>query len=190
MPDPRQPTSELVAEHDNILTLLGVVERLAELAEEPTPPLDDMAAAIDLIRRYADALHHGKEEQLLFPRLEEAGLPPGGGPVACMRHEHEEGRGYVAAMDDALSELRAGTEGAGASFARAALAYVHLLRAHIEKENCVLFPLAEEMLSAETKEELCARFADVEEHDVGREAVKELLATLHRLAEAHALGAR
>jgi hemerythrin-like domain-containing protein len=182
MTTPEMPTAQLVAEHDRILVLLEVIQRLAELAEEPAPPLKHMAQAIELVRGYADDLHHGKEEQLLFPRLEEAGMPPGGGPVACMRHEHEEGRAAVAMMDQALDELEAGQDGAGTSFARAAAAYVGLLRSHIDKENQVLFPMAEQMLSHEVKVELLRSFEAVEEHDVGEAELANMVKTLEALA--------
>lgn len=183
------PTAQLVAEHDRILVLLQVIDCLADLAEGAEPPVEAMAQALDLVRRYADELHHGKEEQQLFPRLEQAGMPVDFGPVACMRHEHEEGRACVAAMQEALEALRSGQEGAGLAYSRSSRAYTQLLRDHIAKENQVLFPMAERMLEPGVKAELLRAFAAVEAEEVGAEEVQRLVQRLDALAEAY-LGTR
>ncbi|HET9233225.1 MAG TPA: cation-binding protein, partial [Candidatus Eisenbacteria bacterium] len=57
--------------------------------------------------------------------------------------------------------------------------YVTLLRAHIDKENGVLFPLAERMLTAESMHMLAHAFEDAEadragEHETSLALVKEI----------------
>lgn len=178
-----KPTQQLVDEHNNILKLLKVLDRLGDLATGPDAPLEKMAAAVELVRSYADGLHHGKEENLLFPMLESRGVPRDGGPIGCMLREHEVGRGAVAAMSDALDAMRAGEENAGAAFAAAAGGYVALLHDHISKENEVLFPWAEELLTPNDRLELIEAFNAVETDDVGKERVAEMLATLASLTE-------
>jgi hemerythrin-like domain-containing protein len=176
------PTAQLVAEHDRILCMLDVLDRLAGLATEAAPPLEAMAQAVEWIRRYADALHHGKEEDLLFPRMEAAGLPPNAGPTACMRHEHVQGRLAVAHMGSAVEALRNGKPDAGAAFARAAGTYTSLLRTHIQKENEILFPMAERMLAPDAKAELLKAFEEVEGEAIGQDEVARLVALQESLA--------
>lgn len=178
-----KPTQQLVDEHVHILTLLQVIDRLGDLASEGNAPLDKIAAAIELVRGYADELHHGKEENLLFPMLQERGMPRGRGPIGCMLQEHEVGRGTVAAMDAALSGMREGSPGAGDAFASAAGAYVTLLHDHIEKENQVLFPWAEDLLSDDDRKGLLESFNRVESEDIGTERVAGMLATLQSLVD-------
>jgi hemerythrin-like domain-containing protein len=178
-----KPTQQLVYEHENILKLLTVLERLGDLATTGAPPLERMAAAVDLVRDYADGLHHGKEESLLFPMLESRGVPRDGGPIGCMLREHEVGRGAVAAMSDALDRMRAGEEDAGGAFAAASGAYVALLHDHIAKENQVLFPWAEDLLSDDDRLALVEAFDALETDDVGKERVTVMLATLTSLTE-------
>jgi len=56
--------------------------------------------------------------------------------------------------------------------------YVQLLRAHINKENAVLFPMADQMLSPESQKELIEAFEIVESDEIG-EGVHE---KYHKLA--------
>jgi hemerythrin-like domain-containing protein len=74
-----------------------------------------------------------------------------------MLREHEEGRALIAAMQQ------------GADRVASARAYVELLRAHISKENNVLFELADAVLAETTKAALAQKFAAVAA-DLGRDA--------------------
>ena len=78
-----------------------------------------------------------------------------------MLHEHEEGRALVRQMGDAVEgEFRA--SGAGSRWAGAARGYAGLLRGHIEKENNVLFMMAERELSLREQEQLAEDFEKLE----------------------------
>ena len=93
--------------------------------------------------------HFALEEDFLFPALERH-RHLADGPVAVMKAEHEEFRALVAELAVAL---RAGSaEGAET----AARAIVGLLRAHIDKEDHVLFPMARHVLSAAELDEIDA----------------------------------
>lgn len=59
---------------------------------------------------FADACHHGKEEQRLFPLLVERGLPPSNGPVQAMCAEHEIGRCLVGDLKGAVGRSSEGRE--------------------------------------------------------------------------------
>lgn len=156
------PIEELMAEHQGILAMLDVLEKMAGLAEAgQKPDPEDGAAVVDFIRTFADKCHHGKEEDLLFPALEAAGIPRQGGPVGVMLHEHDVGRSFVKGMDEALGA------GAAALFAANARGYVELLRAHIGKEDHVLFKMAARALTPAKLEELSKAFAAVERDKMG-----------------------
>jgi hemerythrin-like domain-containing protein len=138
-----------MAEHEIILRGLRVLDALGRRAEagEEVPA----AAAERLIAflvGFADTHHHHKEEDILFPALEEAGFPRDGGPVGVMLHEHEQGRALIATLKETAP--RAGwTPGVRARFAEAARGYRLLLSAHIEKENQILFRMADRALPRE-----------------------------------------
>ena len=70
------PIKDLKNEHRGIETALRILERVANrFGQAPDPELViDGEALIDFFRTFADTCHHGKEEQLLFPALEQLGV--------------------------------------------------------------------------------------------------------------------
>jgi hemerythrin-like domain-containing protein len=119
--------------------------------------LDAMDDCVTFIRLFADACHHGKEEDLLFPELEAAGLPRDRGPIAVMLYEHQQGRAYAGHMLDSLDGARQGDERARATLRNAARAYIQLIRNHIAKEDHILFGMADQVVrgfEGRSKEEL------------------------------------
>ncbi len=72
-------TDYLIREHQVISAILGVLEKIAdEIKTGIAPPLDHLSAIFDFFKTYADAGHHAKEEDILFPELYKLGLLPGG----------------------------------------------------------------------------------------------------------------
>jgi len=161
-------TSILKHEHEVILLALQGAEaqanRLLRGFPEAAATIAEMA---DFFRNFADRCHHAKEEKLLFPRLEQRGIPNQGGPLGVMLAEHEEGRGYVRTLLAALPAAQAGDRAAARTVASNLLAYVDLLRQHIEKEDHCLFAMADQALTAEDQAELAAAFARVESEEIG-----------------------
>jgi len=154
------PTERLVKEHEKILAVLDLQDTLsAGIQRGEHPPADLCEQIVMFMRVFADDRHHHKEEDLLFPALERAGMPRNGGPVGVMLHEHEIGRGLMARMAEAASRWATGDAEGLSAFAIAAKEHAALLRSHIQKENQILFPMAERFLDAETKRDLAAQFA-------------------------------
>jgi hemerythrin-like domain-containing protein len=106
-------------------------------------------AGADFIRDYADAWHHAKEEEHLFPALEAVGMPRDGGPIAVMLHEHVLGRSYVRKIAEHLAAATQGDDAARTMVLRYTLAYADLITRHIQKENGILFDMADQMLPPE-----------------------------------------
>jgi len=151
-----RPTDILRAEHDHILRGCAVLRAMAETIEGGGKvPVEDATAIVDFVRFYADGLHHAKEEHVLFPAMEEAGMPRNGGPIAVMMMEHEHGRAHVAGMLQSLSSRPA-------SFAEHARGFANLLEQHIAKENNILFKMAERILDRAFEVGLLEAYADRE----------------------------
>jgi hemerythrin-like domain-containing protein len=159
-----KPTEILSNEHRIIERVLSAVEKLAQ---GPVAALEPWKKALDFFRHFADECHHFKEEELLFPAMEEHGIPIEGGPIGMMLIEHEEGRSYVRSMLAALSLVEAGNESAKESLVSSAQAYCRLLREHIEKEDEILFRMADEVISADQQKKLLALFAEHEAEEIG-----------------------
>jgi len=171
-------TERLRAEHRNILKVLDVLERLLDRGSQADWDFDSLEDCIAFFRLFADACHHGKEEDLLFPELEARGMPKEGGPIGVMLMEHERGRAFVAQMARAIPKARAGDEDDLARLANAGRGYVDLLRNHIVKEDNVLFNMADQLVSGPACQRLCADYDVVcARHFEGRTKVE-----LERLA--------
>lgn len=170
------PISQLRAEHDVILRALAVLERLAGRLEQGQS-VDPAALSRlgEFFTTFVDRCHHGKEERYLFPMLELHGVPREGGPLGVMLHEHEQGRAYVQAIAAA---------GAGnGRLAGTIRGYAAMLRGHIDKENQVLFRMAEQVLPEEAQRELAQCFEAMEHSDIGEGTHERLLADIERLED-------
>lgn len=149
------PTETLREEHRVILKALGVLDMAASrLAAGDAVPEDAWQALLRWLRAFADARHHAKEETVLFPAMSRAGVPSHEGPVRMMLEEHVLGRSLVAGM----------AHGEPVHRATPARDYVRLLRDHIDKENFIVFPLADEVLDTRAREQVRRDFesADLE----------------------------
>ena len=163
MPDPaaETATSRLRAEHQHILEVANALAVLVRAAEEGRWDVDAFADCVTFIRLFADACHHGKEEDLLFPELEAAGMPRDHGPIAVMLQEHQQGRALARHMAGALDGARAADAEAQATLRNAAMGYVNLIRGHIQKEDHVLFEMADQTVRGPTCRSLCTAYGAV-----------------------------
>ena len=159
---------ELMDDHQVILRMLRALSGMClRLGEGKKVVAADLDAALDFIKTFADFCHHGKEEDLLFPAMEEAGFPREGGPIAVMLSEHEQGRAHVRAFSAALERVRLGESAALNGVARSAMAYVSLLSGHIAKEDDILYPMALEAIPEARWKALKTEFDRVERERMG-----------------------
>ena len=175
-------TGLLSDEHRVIERVLAAVERLT--TKPATEFLQPWKMALDFVRHFADQCHHIKEEKVLFPALEEHGIPTEGGPVGMMLQEHEEGRSYVRAMFDALGKIEAGDRSAQAALCDNAKQYLRLLREHIQKEDDILFRMADEVIPADEQKQLLEKFEIHEAEEVGTGVHEKYLRIVEQLESA------
>lgn len=154
-------TSRLREEHRLILAVADALDALVTAADAGRWDVDALGDCVTFIRLFADACHHGKEEDLLFPELERAGLPHDHGPIAVMLEEHRQGRAFARYMAGALDGARAGDATARATLRNAAAGYVTLIRNHIHKEDHVLFELADQTVRGPACRALCGAYEGV-----------------------------
>lgn len=164
-----QPIKDLKMEHDAVQVTLRILDNICQRIENHGNELEiqHMDQLLDFFRVFVDQCHHGKEEELLFPALEAIGVSNKGGPIELMLHEHQQGREYVRAMADAVYQFKKGDWTAADGFVKTAREYINLLNQHIDKENNVLFPLAEKHLSKEELARLSEGFELIETKKIG-----------------------
>ena len=163
-------TRVMVEEHELILRMIALVEKNTALLEQGKfRNWQFYLDAVDFIRNFADRFHHAKEEDVLFVALIKNGMPEKQSPIEAMHMEHDQGRAYVRAIDEAAQKALDGEPGQAAIIAEHAKGYAALLRGHIEKENDILYPLAERILPEEMRGGMREAYAAAESKTPGLE---------------------
>ncbi len=132
-------TQELAREHRAVEQLL---DRLERLLARPHRTEQEIRETFALIRRDL-ALHLRKEEEAYFPALERY-LPREAGPIRVMLFEHEQ-----------LQRLQE-------TFPEGAEEFIAILRSHIQKEDGVLFMIADNNFSEEEQRQVLERMQEIE----------------------------
>ncbi len=168
-------TQDLRNEHDAILHVLKIVDKVVSTdSKDDVKVLKFGNELIYFLKTFADKCHHGKEEDFLFKELIASGIPKEGGPIGVMLLEHQQGREYISLMIKSLESQDL------INFKANAAKYRDLLRNHIEKENDVLFVMADKLLDDARQNELFEKFENHEETVVGHGIHEELHAMIHK----------
>jgi hemerythrin-like domain-containing protein len=168
------PTQIMQTEHRNIETVvraLGTVAAAIEKGQQADVAL--LATAAEFLRVYADKLHHSKEEALFFPMLVKRGVPPQGCPIGGLNHEHEKGRVLVRALADQAPAYAQGKPGAKEAMLETLHGLEELYQNHIWKEDAMVFPMADKVLTEADQTELSEKFGEVD-RAVGLDVVARL----------------
>ncbi len=129
------PIKILISEHDDILGFLDVLEEIGDripsgLSEEDKGKLKKVAKNL-----VESEKHHEREEEVIFPRLEERGID---GPPRIMKQDHNEFR----PRKKKLLELSKNPEKNKEEIVELIDFLTYNLRDHIFKENNILYPTA------------------------------------------------
>lgn len=162
--------------------LEGYVERIA--AGKPVEPADLRKFSI-FFQEFVDLNHHEKEEDMLLPALDRAGLPWDNSPLQQVRQEHQQERYLVRSLDQAWPTAYEWTVEDLRHIESVARELLDFQRKHKRFEEEVLFVAARRVLSQELCDELAAKF---QEFDLafGRERYAGLVETANGLYERYA----
>jgi hemerythrin-like domain-containing protein len=167
----------MMQEHELIVEVLAALQAMAEnLAAGKEVARQDVADFGRFFRDFADKCHHGKEEDRLFVKMVEAGFPKDGGPIAVMLAEHDAGRQEVRGLLAIGSGSGPLSEAERARAIECAGQLVPLLYAHIQKENNILYPMAQDTIPPEEFELLDQSCEAFDQEIRGRIDVGELKA--------------
>lgn len=164
-----KPTEDLVHEHNAIKIMLSIMDKIAEnINAGKGVDTNDVEKIVEFLKTFADKCHHGKEENSLFPALVAAGIPNEGGPVGVMLHEHVIGRGFINDINSSTEKYKTGSSDSIKLIADGLLNYTNLLQNHIQKEENILFKMADKVLSTQVQENIYEQFEIIEEEVVGQ----------------------
>jgi len=158
-----RPTAKIIdvllAEHRNIKKLLHVLEQeLDAFARSHSPDYEIMQAIIQYFLDYPEGYHHPKED-ILFEKLKlrDAALAKRIGDV---EDEHELETARLQKFSRAVNDVLAGREVLRQTFHDIAHEFISYQRAHMDKEETMLFPAAIRALKDEDWADIDARLAN------------------------------
>jgi hemerythrin-like domain-containing protein len=160
------PTDELKNEHrviERMMKLLWDASNRLERGNEIDPEF--FVNAGDFFSNFADKCHHAKEEKLLFEKMMERGVPRDVGPIPVMLSEHTDGRMHVRKITE-LAGKKLGPKEL-AQLVENGRDYVSMLTKHIQKEDSILYPMANDVLTARDQRELEEGFDKIEKEIMG-----------------------
>ena len=182
-------TLDLKQEHGKIKLILRILEKICkrlDSGEAIEPEHLDMAIAF--IQGFADKCHHGKEEDVLFPIMKEAGVKGAEDLIRVLLIEHSMGREYVRALVEAVNAYKSSDIEAPAKISQNAMKYVRLLDPHIDNENSTLFPMADNSLSEAQQAAVADGFVRIETDVIGVDRHEEFQKMLDDLADRYMRG--
>lgn len=151
----------LMNDHQTTEKVFEAVERA--LAGPGNPPPGLLSDAARYFREYVDACHNRKEEEHLFPLVEQRGIPRHGGPLAVMLMEHEQNRSILPRLVDLVDEYIAGDEAVLPSLRAQFAEYAALMKNHFWKENDILYPMARRVMNEDDARAVVSGIEAVEE---------------------------
>jgi hemerythrin-like domain-containing protein/AcrR family transcriptional regulator len=177
-------TEILRHEHKIILQVLDAVRHEAQaIGDTGKLSLEKLDKILDFFQVFVDCCHHGKEEKYLCPTMEKCGIPADKGPIAVMLQEHAGGRNTVKAIAEALVRARQSDAAATEAVAVNLAFLVEHLGSHIDKENEVLFPMADKVFAPEDQQALVASFEKHEAEEMGAGMHEKYRRLVHELAQ-------
>ena len=111
-------------------------------ADPNGPSPEAITGMVDYVTTYIDQCHSLKEENHLFPLIQERGIPAQGGPLGVMLAEHEQQRELVARIKALSGDFLGGDGSSLASLKQVFDEYQTLCKDHFWKENDILYPMA------------------------------------------------
>ena len=156
-------TTALEHEHRSITKVIDTISIIADDLEQGRridPSL--LNEVIFFLRIFANQCQTAKEDDLLFPALEEKCMSPSTCPIESLRNDHREAGSLTLQLLEAADAYAAGHVSAEASLRITLRNLASLYREHIWKEDYVVLPLAEKILSPQELGRLSMAFERVE----------------------------
>jgi hemerythrin-like domain-containing protein len=176
------PTEDLIREHNAIEEMLSIMSKIAgNIEKDKGFDTRDVEKIIDFLRTFADKWHHGKEESALFPALAMTGIQVDIDSVDVMLQEHNVGRGYINGLIAGVEDYKKNYANSYGLVSACLTNYVNLLHSHIQKEEDVLFPMANKILGEKERNKILEQFIIIEKEVIGHSDIEQYHELLKQL---------
>jgi hemerythrin-like domain-containing protein len=185
------PLISLIREHQLIGPLADALEVFANgvKSERGTYDSEDLGLFVRVFQDFADCAHHEKEEAVLLPFLARHGFDWNDGPLAEVRREHRQERYLIEVLSHAAAREERWNSEERRRIAATAEALVEFQRAHLLKENTVLFPAVTQRLEVSELRLLKAELTRFDLQSLRHIPYAELTALAERLIQRYTMPA-
>jgi hemerythrin-like domain-containing protein len=164
-----KPTENLSKEHSDILELLGIMSRISKnIISNKVFYTSDIEEIIDFLKHFIEKSHHKKEE-VFYPILSGVDHLKDKEELSVMLYEHVLARNYLKDINSCVINCKIGNSFSQELLAESMMKYVVLLKGHINKEEKIIFPMADKVLNDTQQKEVYSQFEKIEqkivEHD-------------------------
>jgi PAS domain S-box-containing protein len=136
-----------------LVSEVGKSTTVGEMAKESRARV---TRSLDFFETFMDKCHNQKEEKVLFPLLEQRGIPKEGGPIGVMLLEHEKEREFIRKIKGSLAEENI------KQMLVDSKNFSELLKDHVWKEDETLYPMGKRVLSEADGKKLLSGFDGIE----------------------------
>lgn len=157
----------LVAEHEMIERAMAVLKECLDSLDDSAANPVQMMRAMDFLLEFGDKIHNRKEEELLFPLMQERGIPVEGGPLGVMLMEHQAERDLIFTMLMQAKGLKDASADVKEQYRSKGLEYLTIRAEHIWKENDVLFKMGQRVTDEQDNADLLLGFAEINNETYG-----------------------
>ena len=178
-------TEVLEREHQVIEQVAATCGTCAEaLRKGMKVPFDVVESIVAFLRIYGDQ-YHQQEEERLFSMLREKGVPAGSCPIAAIEHEQQKLSMLVDQLSSAVEVYVRSAGSVCATLVDTLEAISEIYPDHIWKENYLLLPMADKVLSDADQRDLAQalRAIDTKRGEAARRTVDEFIAAIHQSSE-------
>lgn len=146
-------------EHAALAAMFASARMLIDIGpkKDPVNFFEVLRAMLFYIDEFPERLHHPKETELLFPRVEKA-APELASTLARLDHDHEYTEKAVRGLQNLLIAWEIMGESRREPFVHAFNRYMQLYLAHMKLEEDAILPAAKKHLTAADWEEIDAAF--------------------------------
>lgn len=161
------PTENLTKEHKKINELLDIMSKIAlKIKSNDVFYPNDVEEIVDYLIIIIDNNHHGKEDGVFYPELISSGIPKETAPLSIINYEHTTAKRYLKDISSCVVNCKIGNDFSGELLADSLTNYVTVTKNHIQREEEIVFPIANEVLSVEKQNEILQRFDEIEQRNI------------------------
>lgn len=170
------PIDILLDEHKLVDRVFAIIEKVRDkLEDEKEVPATVFWKIVELIRSYADVIHHSKEEDILFEQMREhdTELPDEvQRNIAVLIEEHITALDLANEMHKGIRAYHRGTPQAREEILKSVNEYLEIMQPHFKMEENEVFPAMVDVLSQEEKDKMKADFERFDKILGGKEVHK------------------